>query len=463
MIEMMMMVMLLGGGGNASTGDLLDYTPTQAYWEMRDQRIVDIETMSAVLRDDDATAADTLMAIRAIGELAEADDVKPNVKADVLKLLVPLAESKELFVGRYAKRSIAWIKKVEPEAYKAVPAQVRDLDLALLPDDASLVGQMTVVNGVGPVDLASLLPEMKVDGKSMREMMMQQMLPAVLQGVQMIGNARVDLVTAGVRLNKQEDVSFVVVLRGQYDRLAMQLAMEEQLGEDDDWSFYSVGEIEVIANPDSYDPVAMLMPSDELFVFVMSEQRGAKLPIDDIARKLQQPDRKPSFGEVLAKQVAAIDRGKADVWAAMQVTQMMREERDVREVFGAFDAARATAVSDAEGAYDIQWVGEGSDEAAVGKAAAFFSEKTKEGIAEITQEKQHMPAEMQKFMDPMVKMLESMNFKAEGKTMTGGMKIDPSVGMTMPMMMFGMNARHHHSEAVEGAVEAEAVEDTAAE
>ncbi|MBX2851001.1 MAG: hypothetical protein KTR15_04550 [Phycisphaeraceae bacterium] len=455
----MMFVLLFGGGGNA--GDLLDFTPTESYWEMRDQRIIDIETMSAVLEDDDATATDTLMAIRAIGEQVLVQEADPDAQADpadkakALKLLTPYVGSKEPFVDQYAKRSIAWVKGEEPKGYAPLPAEVYDLDLALLPSDATIVGQMKIANGVGPVDLAGLIPDIKIEGQSIRDQMMSQMLPGLLQGVQMIGNARADLVTAGFVLNDKEDVSFMLVVRGQYDRVGVQVALEEAMGEDEDASFYSVGEIEVVSVA-NHDPVAMLMPSDELFIFLFAEDRGTKLPIDSVAKKLAQADPKPSLSAELAKQVAKIDRKKADVWAAMKVTQIMKDEPEVREVFGAFDAARATATRGTDGKMDIQWVGEGSDAAEITKTADHITALVKEGIAEFNEMKQQVPQEMRVLMGPMVEMMESMKFNADGKTMTGGMKVDPNIGMTMPMMMFGVRVQVEREWA-----EVEAAEDVA--
>lgn len=447
----MMMLMLLFAVSNA--GDLLDYTPTQAYWEMRDQRIVDSETMSAVLADGDATATDTLMAIRALGEVASAENAKPKVKADALKLLTPLAKSKEPFVGQYAKRSIAWLKGVEPEARQTLAAEAYDLDLALMPKDASVVGQMKITNGVGPISFAELIPDIKVDGQSMREMMSKEMLPGILQGVQMIGNARADLVTASVTLNDKDDVSFMVVARGQYDRVAVQIAMEDAAGNDESTSFYSVGEIEVIAI-DNHDPMAILMPSDELFIVMFSEQRGTKLPIDAVAKKLGQADRKPLFDEVLAKQVDAVDREQSDIWMALRVTELMKEEREIREFLGAFDAGRATAVIDTDGIFDIKWVAEGGNEAAVKQTAGHIADQVKEGRSGLVREMDRSP-EMKVMFEPLLKMMDSMKFEAEGKAMTGGMQVDSKIGGMLPMMMFGMAPRHHHGGdiLVEDAVE----------
>ena len=442
-----LMVMLLGGG--AGVGDLLDFTPTGAYWEMRDQRIVDLDTMSAVLVDEDATAADKLMAIRAIGELAAAQEADPAGKVKTMKLLTPLVESKEPFVGQYAKRSIAWIKGVEPEGYAPLPAEVYDQDLALLFADSTMVGQMKVTNGVGPVDLAAMIPDIKIEGKALREQAMAQIMPPLVELTQMIGNARVDLVTAGMIL-KDKEVMFMAVARGQYDRVSVQLALEEAVGQDERASFYSIGEVEVVSFG-GYEPSAILMPSDEVFIVLFSDQGGGgdgvKLPIDEIAKKLQEPGRKPALSDVLTKQIAQIDREKAEAWGAMQVTPLMKTERELREIFGAFDAVRATMAHEAEGLLDIQWVGEGQDEAKVKETAMFLTEKIQEGVAEITKEKQHMPEEMRLMMDPLIEMMKSMTFKQDGKTVTGGMKIDPSVGVSMPMMMFGKRVQHQHGRA----------------
>ena len=90
----------------------------------------------------------------------------------------------------------------------------------------------------------------------------------------------------------------------------------------------------------------------------------------------------------------------------------------------------------------------------------------KEGIEEMAVEKQRMPQAMQQFIDPMIKMLKSMRFTPEGKTMTGGMKIDPKVGVSMPMLMFNARARaiEAHRAAVEAADAAgDAVEEAAEE
>ena len=450
MMEMMLIFMLLGGGGT-QTGDLLDYTPTQAYWEFREMPVVDADTMSAVLNDDDASPTDRLMAIRTLGEIASGDDAKPADKANALNLLEPLVQSNEPFVGQYAKRSIEWINGVEPPARAALPAEAYDQDLALLPLGATHVGQMKMTNGVNPIDLAALFPDVRVEGESLRDAMTQEMVPGILEVLDKIGNARADLVTAGTTLHDEESFAFYLVVRGEYDRTALQIMLEDELGDDDDASFYSVGETEVVSVA-GHDPIAMLMPSNEMFILLFSETRGVKLPIDEIAKKLQQPDRKPRFEIDVMEQVDAIDRKQADIWVAMKITKLMTEDRQANEIFGAYDAARVSATRDTEGVLDVKWFAEGSNEAATARSVDALEALMQEGITEMTEEKQHMPAEMQVFVDPIIEMLESMKFEQQGTNMSGGMKADPKVGLAMPMMMFGMSSRHHHPDfAVEEA------------
>ncbi|MEM9347472.1 MAG: hypothetical protein AAGB26_12720 [Planctomycetota bacterium] len=453
MMQMMFFaVLLLGGSGQ--TGDLLDLAPTNSYWEMRDQRVVDMETMSAVLVDGDATAADRLMAIRALGEISTGEDADPADSARALKTLKPFVGSEEPFVDRYAKRSIAWIEGRDPEPYPSLPDAVYDQDLALLPDHMSVVGQLKMRNNVGPVNLAQLIPDIKVDGESVRDQMMQEFLPGILQGVELIGNARIDLVTVGVRLTSEEEFYLAVIARGRYDRAAVQIALEEEIGDDVEASFYSVGDVEVVA-VQNYDPVAFLMPSDELFILLFAEDRDAKLPVGLFAEKVQQADRRPSFNQTLSKQIEAIDRKQSDIWLAVEFTPLALQEPESREFFGAFDAARAYAEVDGEGVLDVKWVGEGRAAGQLKKQVAFFEEQVKEVIEDITRDKQRMPAPMQGMMDPVIEMMKSMTFKADGKTMTGGMKIDSSIGVTMPLMM-GVSMDHRHEaefHAVEEAVE----------
>jgi len=467
MMSGMMLMFLLAGAGNA--GDLLDYTPTEAYWEMRDQRVVDIETMSAVLADGDATSADRLMAIRALGELAGADDADPAFKDQALLKLTPLVDSKQPFVGRYARRSIAWLKGEDPEPRPGVTAEQLAADLGLVPDSSTIIGQLKMANGVGPIDLATLIPDAEVDGRSMRDQMMQQVVPAILQGVEMIGNARVDAVSFGFTFlepDRGDDGYAVIIARGQYDRINVQMAMEKLSEQENmDLNMFSIGETEVILSKKRYESFAMMMPSNERFILMIGGGReDIPFPLDNTVQRLKDGGTELGFNDAVTAQLDRIDREKADVWVAMEIPMGLRQEEQA--MFGPFEAGRAFATRDAEGLFDVRWAGQGSDKAAVKRATEYIAGMVKETTEEMAAEKHRMPEPMQAFMDPMIEMMESMKFEADGKTMTGGMKVDPNIGMTMPMMMFGMRVQHHQRavEVQEAAAEAaDAVEDVPAE
>ncbi|MEO0476026.1 MAG: hypothetical protein AAF085_08690, partial [Planctomycetota bacterium] len=424
--SMMFFFLLLGGGGN--TGDLLDFTSTESYWEMRDQRVIDVDAMASVLGDEDATPIDRLMAIRTIGErvaiMWEVPEIEndPAAKAKAIKVLTPLVDSKDPFVGQYAKRSLAWINGGDPPAREALPDDVYDLDLALLPFATTHVGQMKVANGLDPIDVAALFPDVEIDGESIRDQMMGQLLPGLLQSVMAVGNARADLVTGGMTLHDEESIAFYLVVRGQYDRVGVQLVLEEMIGEEDGANFYSVGDTEVIS-VDNHDPYALLMPSDELFIVLFSERRGAKLPIDEVAKKLQQPDREPRFNVDIADQLKGIDRKAADIWIAMQVTKLMTEDGDMREIFGGYNSARAVATRDTEGMLNVEWFAEGSNEDWTARSVKAFQQLVEEGKMELGRDRERMHEGLQPFMDPMINMMESMTFEQKGTDMVGGMKV----------------------------------------
>jgi len=430
---MMELLFVLTGllGGNA--GDLADYTPTDLYWQMQDQRIVDAQTMSAVLDDDDASAVDRLMAIRALGEVGKAEGAD---KQAVLKVLTPLVDSKEPFVGQYAKRSIAWVKGEDPPALAMPTSAQLEQDLALLPASSILVGQLKVQPGNEPIDLASMMPDLGAVGGPnalSKEELARQAGEALVKALGMIGNARLDAVSLGLTFTGTGDDGYAMVVgRGQYDRIGVQIAFEQMAQEqgEDAFNFYSIGQVEVITIDNRGMQLAMMMPSDELFIFMFGEPGPEGLgayPLAATAERFADPDRKPSFNEKVAAQVQQIDRDKADVWLAMQPSGPMTTE--MGEVFGAFDAGHAYGVRGEDGIMDVSWRAEGQDPAKVQETVTFIREGVKEGVTEMEQMMQQMP-QMKQMFEPMVTMMKSIKVEQDGAVMTGGMKLDGSSWMS---------------------------------
>lgn len=466
MAESFIFVMMFAlGGGNG--GDLLDFANTMAYWHER--RAFDVESMSAVLAEDETTAADNLMAIRALGEIGMAEDADPAEKAAILKVLTPLVQSKEPFVGQYAKRSIAWVKGEDP-APRPRPAS-KDIakDLAILPHTSQIVGQIRMDNGVGPVDWDALLP-----GFDKGELLQQkhQMLGEINQGIgevaKLIGNARVDAVTVGATFTGNGDDGYaVVVARGQYDRVAVQIALQdmaEQEG-DDEWSFFSIGETEVITKGGRWNSFAILMPSNEQFIFMMGESDlGLKqYPIDETADLVNKGDAQLALKKKLMEQLEQIDREKAVAWVAMEVPAFFKNQGDISEVFGPFDVGHAFATLGEKGTIDVAWKAQGQDPAAIAETVTYLNKEINEGRAEMRRDMERMaqrePA-MKALAEPIVKMIDSLHVESSGKTMTGGVQLPGNFGTIMPMMMFGMQAAPRGAD-FEADIAVEEVEDVA--
>ena len=468
MAESFFFVMMFAlGGGNG--GDLLDFAQSASYWHAQDQRVIDVETMSAVLASEDAAAADKLMAIRTLGEIGKAEDADAEKKAAILKLLMPLVKSKEPFVAQYASRSIAWVKGEDP-APRPRPAS-KDIakDLALLPHTSQIVGQMRMDNGVGPVDWDALLP-----GFDKGEMLEQkhQMLGQINQGIgevaKLIGNARVDALTVGATFTGQGDDGYALIIaRGQYDRVAVQIALQDIAEEedDDDWSFFSIGETEVITKGGRWDALAILMPSDEQFIFMMGESDlGLKqYPIDETADLLNKGDAQLALKKKVMEQIEQIDRDKALAWVALEVPAFLKNEGDISQVVGPFDAGHAVATPGEKGMINVSWKAQGQDPAAIAETVAFLNEQIKEGQAEVRAEMARAASRepaMKALFEPIVTMMDSLHVESSGKTMTGGVQMPGNFGTVMPMMMYGMQAAPRGAD-FEADIAVEEVEDVA--
>ena len=61
-------------------------------------------------------------------------------------------------------------------------------------------------------------------------------------------------------------------------------------------------------------------------------------------------------------------------WFVTSVPAIFTQDPDMRELFGPLDAARITATDTDDGMIRVDWVGEGSDEAAIAAAAALASD-----------------------------------------------------------------------------------------
>lgn len=426
------LILLLGG---SSSGDLLDYAPTEDYWKAQGEQEVSIDAMASVLIKKDASDSDRLMAIRTLGELGKAQGADKDA---VLKVLKPLVESKEPFVGSYARRSIAWVKGEDPDPPVVLTQEQLDADLAMLLPSSNIVGSLRIDHADEPPGIDTLLGDVpNVPGGPQPNQIRQEMLGMIMQAAGMIGNARVDSVSIGATL-ENENFYAVVVARGRYDRDAAKAALTKEVANKRDWNVYTADDIHVFAKMGEWEQAAMLMPSDEHFVLLIAGagRQEMVLPVQQVLKQLNKKPAKAEFDKVVSAQMAEIDRKKADGWLALRVSPYMQQE--MFEVFGPFESGRLTAKHNDKGTMDLGWQLDGSDAGAVAKAVAFMEQGVADGLAETNQQLAQEPA-MKPMAEPMIKMMRSIKLKADGESMTGSLNLPTGMGQsTMFLMMMFM-------------------------
>lgn len=421
-IEILLLIVMNGGGGT----DLLDYVPTGYYWQQQSVRAVNVDAMVNVLEDQDADNIARLMAIRALGEIG--DDA-------AVAALEPLVDSSEPFVGRYARRSLAWIAGEDPEPAAAVTMDQLDADLALVASDMMMVAQSRgLTQASGPVDLKAMMPDMAAAGGPSSDEMIQDFAMPLLELIDQVGNVQLDALTFAMGFEEEDDEpsAVMVVARGRYDRGRLVRMLEEEGSMD----FYTIEETEVAQSTSEWgEQVVVMMPGDDRLVFMFTETEGVQLPTDDIAMLIEDGETEPALAGVLMDQLDAIDREQTPVWMAMEVPAMLKQN-EPGEIFGAFDAVRFIGVVNDDGDLAVSWVAQGTDAGAVAQTADVIRSYIQEGIMELEENMQYEP-EMKALYEPMLGMLRSIELTPEGETLTGGMTLPGSGGGLFSMFWMG--------------------------
>jgi HEAT repeat protein len=266
---------LLTGGGN----ELLDYLPTEAYWnekkvevsveamagELADKPGEDVTALIAELGSPDAATRDAaVLKIREVGgvaalpaltEAAESPDAEIRKRArgllrqiggdriergvrrlmairtlgevgkpEGLAALKPLLESKELFEAEYARAAIDSIegRGAGEAVVRGAAAAIAD-DVWLLPKGCSTVGQLVPAGGA-PLGYAEFIAAVKADDEDRRNADAETVTKWVLSLAEQIGNVRVDAVTFGMAGNPldfdaatSQPPYVAVIIRGRYN------------------------------------------------------------------------------------------------------------------------------------------------------------------------------------------------------------------------------------------------------
>ena len=400
---------LLTGGGN----DLLDYLPTEAYWNAKKVQVSveamaaelankpgeDVTALIAELGSPDAATRDAaavkirekggISALPALAEAAESPDAEVRRRArgllhqiggdrivrgvrrlmairtlgeigkpEGLTALKPLLESKELFEAEYTRAAIDAIEGRKPADRAAAAAGVAD-DVWMLPKQCRTVGQLVPRRGA-PVGYAEFLASLKANDDDSRTADAETVTQWVLSLAERYGNVRIDAVTFGLQGNPfgfnatpENPSSVVVIVRGRYHAdWCRMLAKADRI---------AARETNGVEAFDLDGTSAVLMPSDDVLVY-MAGRTTDELPIDEMTTVVKAGKGSLAADEEMRKLVASVGERQV-LWAAAAVTQSQRE----LPVAGAFDTI--TLLGTREGkTLRLKMNARGRDPAAVAKA-----------------------------------------------------------------------------------------------
>jgi len=303
------LMMMLTAGGQAS--DLLDLMPTQSYWQTKHVAVA----TDAMLQEVSATAADDdvpggvrrLMAIRTLGELKD---------AKALPALKGLLDSKRQFEADYAQEAMNAING-KPTIRPVLDAAVRKQDLALLPAQNTMIGQLSRRGEHATVD--ALLQASFADDKE-RQDAADAIAEAILPIAEKIGNARIDGASVGAAMDvtpmtvttKRSDASgAVAIIHGSYNaKLVRGLFPKDKMTDVGGVPAYSDNNTTIIAAADDRLVIVGGEPFDEAF-------------IQKLVANLNKPATPKQLDDLTAQQTG-VDTTKA-LWVRMVVPAAMAQ------------------------------------------------------------------------------------------------------------------------------------------
>jgi len=477
-ISMFALMLTIGGGGG---NELLDYVPTKIYWQidgtpytpqamlamLGDQK--EIGDVSALLKDLDADRVKVreaaqkkliamgpavlghvrplvksnspevaaraqeivrtlsaqaqhkdvrrLMAIRALGEM------KHHAAAGAL---AKLTESKELFVGEFAREALAAIKG----AKYARPTRATDQrikDIYLLPKNCGVVGQIDLAAPRAKIEIDKIVaalarPPFKLTKNQLIDRAFKRGLLLVAAKV---GNVRIDSATIGVSDDVgDDDTGFVVVIaRGLYDAEKVKAAMRGLMAQSKRSRVRKVGQVELFL-PDKQ--TAMIFPANDMAVLLGGPNEKA-LPVDAVLRTLATGKGTLHENKEMMALIAAAEK-TAPMWAVMRVSKSYRKV-PIFEPFGSavlvgkraggvMSFALTASVQDPEKLKDVM-------------------KMIEDGLAEGRQEMNRAAARMPP-MKPIADFIASIKVVEDGRQVraTAQLKADSPMGLMMPMLMF---------------------------
>lgn len=457
-----------GGSGN----DLLDYVPTDAYWNAK-HVVVSVESMASQLKlpmdkdiagwiaDLDAADPQTrdaayrellhsgpailpklekitdgpaaepaqrarvliaqinaapkrdavrrLMAIRTLGELK---------KQEGLPVLRPYLDSKEMFVADYARIATA---QIEGKPAGRTRAADTDKDAWLLSAECRAVAHVEL-HGGRPIDYAAAFKQFPLPAGDDNQVAIDFVANQALTTAESIGNVRLDAITIGVSGDVSETSGCaVVIVAGQYDAAAL-----NQFARKLKFVFKTV-EGQDVFHPDA-DKAAFLPSNDRLVLIAKPKDQDA--PLAEMMSAIKSGEGKLKTTPEMATLLAKVDI-KQPVWAVMRVTDAYRKAPPL----AAFDEVTVVGRRDAAG-FHLTVRAAGNDPAKVKAAADIASAMVTQTAKDVRQVGIAMPA-MQSLADVLDQMKVSTS--AGEAAFTADVRDAPADSFLLPLLMtYGM-------------------------
>lgn len=340
-----------------------------------------------------------LLAIRALGELKD---------KQALPTLEKLVASKEPFVAGYARQAIARIKG-EKYVPPALDRKLLDQDLWVLPKDCRVVGQMVLADE-SAFSLRDLIKMMPKDMDLDIDEMLQEATRELTKGVNRVGNIRVDSVTLGVVGNPVDDGYVTVIFRGEADPELVATFIKSGDGP----PYRETREVEGVQVHYLMDSVFFML-SPKLAVFMVIEKEK-NLPVAETIKAIKAGEQRLSRNEKMVERIKSLKREDAMQWGVVEIYD------DLKTIPGmdAFEVVtmKTTRQGQGQNRKTTQvFTGQGSDADKVAATMDMYQKQLAETVAFMKAMSQNMP-EGQPKLDGVFKMLESIKFKADGKTAT---------------------------------------------
>jgi hypothetical protein len=349
-----------------------------------------IKKVQGTSDEGDTQRVRRLMAIRTLGELKD--------KA-AIPVLDKLKQSDRPFEAELAQRAIDQIngKAYQPPKYET---KHREADLALLPTDVGVVGQMTGVSAEAP-SLDEILNKATLPPGMDPKMVKAESTRFAAMAISRIGNVRVDAVTMAVSAPISNREGFVVFVgRGSYDRPALEAAIKAEARKTYELSGRTVYKM----GPD----VGMILLDDQRIMGVIGEDDQAMF--EKMAKLIATGKDTLVNNKEMTKLVADVDKS-GQLWAVSKLDPSYKAAPFMQ----AFDSATLVGKRNGAGNTIMTLKAVGSDAEQVGAAVEMINALVEQGKEQL---KQVAESPMGAMVKPYQKTLESVKVAQDDTAMT---------------------------------------------